>query len=201
LVQLLRAERTFKSALLEVNDHRRRHRLEGVLGDAWQAYCRFSREVCINSAIGCTTASGIATVPSIVPATWERASYVAIRAVAPAVVLPNLTNTILRKEPTWGDSGKVALVLNALNPSNLPALQAHFVGGLLGPKHCQVVRNAAAHKNSQTFAEVRGLAVHYSAVPIAAPTDALLWKDATTGVHAFESWLDDMRTIASGAIA
>lgn len=202
-VRLLRAERAFTDAVViskSADRHIRRYFLEGAVNDAWQAYCDFSREVCVQSSIGCTRANGVVTIASILPATWERASYVALRAVKSASVTPGAGNDVLRKEPTWGDSSKIGAIIAALNPSNAVQLRTYLFGGLTGPKHCQIVRNAVAHKNYQSLAEVRALAVDYVARPIMLPTDALDWTEPTTGTYAFLVWLDEMRGIAAGAI-
>lgn len=178
---------------------RRRHHLEGALSDAWQAYCSFVRNLCVRSSIGCTTASGVLHLPSVAPAHWSRVSYIAVRASRNHAVLPALTNTILRKEPTWGDSGKIVAIVSALQPGNRAILLGNLGGGLTGPKHCQIVRNACAHRNHQTKVEVEALSSAYIASRIAHPTDAMLWRDPTSSTFAFLNWLDDMKTIAEGA--
>ena len=178
----------------------RRHKLEGALSDAWQSYCEFVRSVCINSAIGCITSTGMSTAPSITPPTWQRASHIAIRVAAKRV--PHLTdaNHTKRYEPTWGDVSKVIDIVNALAPTNAPTLISYLGGSLYGPPHCQLVRNACAHNNDQNLQGVRALSVLYLARPIAAPTDCLTWTDTVSGKPAFISWLDDMRAIAVDAI-
>lgn len=180
--------------------HVRRHKLEGALSDAWQAYCEFVRSVCINSAVGSITATGAATTPSINPPTWQRASYIAICGAKGKPPRPTDVNQTKRHEPTWGDVKKIIDIVNALAPSNASTLISYLGGSLYGPPHCQLVRNACAHKNDQNLQEVRALSVLYLARPIAAPTDALIWTDTVTGKPAFISWLDDMRAIAADAI-
>lgn len=202
-IRLARAERAFLTGIsLVAHSDRfsRRYHLEGSVSDAWQAYCDFSREICIQSALGCTLAGGEGIAPSITPASWERASYLAIRAVNRAVIHPSLLNQDIRYEPTWGDSTKIDQIITALNPGNAAQLRAHLFGGLIGPKHCQIVRNATAHKNAQTLANVKALAIDYLATPASLPTDALSWTEPISGNLAFIAWLDDMRTIADGAI-
>lgn len=201
---MARAERAYVEAVVLTRHdqrHVRRHKMEGAVSDAWQAYCDFVRSVCVNSAIGSTTSQGVVTMPSIAPATWQRASHIAAevsRNRSPAV---GGLNSIKRVEPTWGDVAKVIRVVNALAPTNTPTLVSNFGGSLYGPPHCQKVRNACAHKNDQNIQDVRALAVFYIAQPIVLPTDALEWIDTVTGKPAFISWLDDMRDIAVGAVA
>jgi hypothetical protein len=180
--------------------HVRRHKLEGALSDAWQAYCDFVRSVCISSATGCVTSSGTVTGPSINPPTWQRASHIAIRVSAKKAPHPTDVNQMKRLEPTWGDVTKIIDIVNALAPANASTLISYLGGSLYGPPHCQLVRNACAHKNDQNLQGVRALAVLYVARPISAPTDCLLWVDTVSGKPAFISWLEDMRAIAANAI-
>ena len=203
-LQLDRAEAQFRDTLAVVdakNRTRRRHRLEGILSDTWQAYCGFVRQLCIRSSTGCTGKTGSTYAASIVPANWRRASYIAICAAKPCRPRAALENDLLWKEPTWGDSAKVIAIVRELNPGNAGVLTRFLAGGLTGPKHCQIVRNACAHRNHQNKAKVELLAPSYIATPIHAPTDALSWRDPTTNDFAFVSWLDDMRAIADGAVS
>lgn len=204
--QLKRTEDVFRHAILLTTTTAkdrlgRRYQLEGALSGAWQAYNTFVRLVCIGSARGCTTSSGISHAPSITPVSSERASYVAIRSGSQNTVQVGALNTVLRKEPTWGDSAKIVDIVDGLNPGNKGTLKQYLAGGLNGPKHSQTVRNACAHTNHQTKAEVSALAAYYIASPIAHPTDALTWIDPNSNEFAFISWLDDMRVIASGAVS
>lgn len=201
--QLSRCERSFIDALMIQNATetlKRRHHLEGTLSDAWQAYCSFVRQLVIRSSTGCTTSKGIVHAASITPASWQRASYIAYRVSNKSRILPASVNGVLRKEPTWGDTTKIIDIVSALSPGNATTLISHLAGGLLGPKHCQTVRNACAHRNHQTRAEVEALASFYTAARIRHPTDAMSWRDPVTNQFAFLSWIDDMKTIAEGAV-
>lgn len=202
-VQLARAQAAYLEAVLMTNHEQRqvrRHKLEGALSDAWQAYCDFVRGVCIHSAVGCTTATGISTAPSIHPATWQRASHIAIRGAAKRTPHSTDVNLVKRLEPTWGDASKIIDIVGALSPTNAKTLISFLAGSLYGPPHCQLVRNACAHKNDQNLQIVRNLSVLYVAQPISAPADCLMWTDTVTGKPAFVSWLDDMRAISVNAI-
>lgn len=189
-------------------EHRqvRRHKLEGAVSDVWQGYCEFVRSICIHSAIGCITSSGILVPPSISPANWQRASFVAVQVKRRQNPLAPGVNQFKRLEPTWGDSTKIIDIVNALlpvnslAPTNAQTLISNLGGSLYGPPHCQKVRNACAHKNDQNLQDIKDLSVLYIAHPIAAPTDCLTWTDAVTGKPAFISWLEDMRSIAINAI-
>ena len=201
--QLFRCTHAFKEALLMTairERHRRRHCLEGALSDAWQSYCGFVRQLCIRSCTGCTTATGVSHLPSISPASWQRASYIAIEAARGHVIKPTQINCVLRREPTWGDSAKIVDIVSALNPGNAATLKGYLAGGLRGPKHCQIVRNACAHRNHQSRAEVELLAPAYVASRVRHPTDAMCWREPSTYDFAFLAWVEDMRTIAEGAV-
>ena len=185
--QLWRCENAFRSALVitgKSDRHLRRHHLEGALSDAWQAYCTFVRNVCIRSSTGCRTANGVVHAPSIAPPHWKRVSYIAHRSSRNAPVQPAVVNGVMRREPTWGDSDKIIAIVSALQPGNAATLISHFAGGLTGPKHCQTVRNACAHKNHQTRAEVELLATSYVGSSILHPTDAMVWREPTTSMFA-----------------
>lgn len=202
--QLSRCEKAFIDELAVQHATERlkhRHHLEGTLSDAWQAYCNFVRQLAIRSSTGCTTSNGAVHAASIVPANWQRASYIACRATNKAKIKPAAVNSTMRLEPTWGDTNKIIAIISALSPGNATTLIGHLAGGLPGPKHCQIVRNACAHRNHQTKAEVEALAPAYIAARIRQPTDAMSWRDPVTNQFAFLSWIDDMRTIADGAIS
>jgi hypothetical protein len=203
-LQLKRAEDGFRNALaLNTPSDRfiRRFQFEGAMSAAWQAYCTFVRHLCIESSRGCTTSAGISHGASIMPVSWERASYIAGRAARQRTIHATGLNNLLLNEPTWGDSNKIVDVIDHLNPGNKNILKRYLAGGLNGPKHSQIVRNACAHTNQQTKAAVSALAVSYIAHPINHPTDALTWVDPVSSDFAFVSWLDDMRAIGMGAVS
>lgn len=202
-LQIHRSEKHFRDVLQKYDQKDKSYRhylLEGILSGTWQAYCSFVRQVTIYSSLGCKTANGVIHPASVTPAVWERASYVALRAANGAVAKPTVLNSLLIKEPTWGDSSKISDIVNALNPGNGSTLKSHLAGGLTGPKHCQQVRNACAHRNHQTKADLKTLAPSYIASAVVHPTDVMTWRDPQSQEFAFLSWTDDMKTIAHGAV-
>jgi hypothetical protein len=202
-IRLRRAEIEFEKALMVTayaDKHTRRYVLDGAVSDAWQAYCDFVRDVCIGSCVGAINASGVGLIPSIVPITPERASYIAVRAAKGAPIVAGKENSEKWREPTWGDSAKIDTIITSLNPTNLPTLKTAFQSSLLGPQHCQTVRNACAHRNEQTFKSVTDLAAKYLAHQIWGPSEASTWPVPGSRERAFMSWTDDMRTIAEAAI-
>jgi len=178
------------------NSYDRLLTLEGLVYVSWQIWCAFCRDVLISSGIGTVTRSGIRLPSSVTPPTWERVSHMAIRANVSATPRPGITNSFLWKEPTWGDVTKAASIAVVINPGNLATLLSAFGAVSRGPIHLQKVRNATAHLNNKSFAEVRALAAFYNASPIRHPALASMWIDPTSRDFAFLSWLDEMRIVA-----
>jgi hypothetical protein len=202
-IQLQRAEKGFENGLMltaHADRHMRRYVLDGVISDAWQAYCDFVREVCIASSIGAISASGAHLAPSIFPITPERASYIAVRTARGHPIIAGSENSEKWKEPTWGDPAKIDTIIMQLNPVNLATLRSAFLSSLLGPRHCQTVRNACAHRNDQTLKNVTDLSTKYVAHQIWVPSEASTWQVPGTRERAFKSWTDDMRNIAEAAV-
>lgn len=109
-------------------------------------------------------------------------------------------NTVYRREPTWGHIDKLIEVIQALNPPNRSDLLAAF-GTIPAIEHIRLVRNATAHRNIQTLADVLALQTQYKTFPVRHPLQALLWVDPTTGRTLIHSRLDDMRIGAKNACA
>lgn len=63
----------------------------------------------------------------------------------------------------------------------------------------QLIRNAAAHTNDETMAEVRAIAVSYVAFPIVLPADAIFWSVPATGDFVYREWTS--RLIAASRLA
>ena len=121
--------------------------LEGLISTVWQHWSLFCRRLVIASALGCKTRSGVVVAACVTPATWGRVSYIASRVKNDRRVHQGKENSLLRKEPTWGDVQRLQDVLNELRPCNLAQLSQCFGSISRGPIHVQVVRNAAAHRN------------------------------------------------------
>lgn len=203
-VKLIIAENFFRQIMATPSgqvDHTQRYLVEGVISDAWQAYCDFSREICFASAMGSTTKNSVALASTINPVSWERASYLSLAGAKGQPLKAVALNAEKWKEPTFGDSDKIGNIIAALNPGNTTALKQGLLSGSTGPKHCQIVRNACAHKNDQTLKTVTDLASQYIAHPITWPSEAATWRDPTTHDYAFALWIEHMRSNADAAIA
>lgn len=114
-----------------------------------------------------------------------------------APVMPG-TNSILRKEPTWGDIDKLLEIIRAVNPANAPGLLAAF-GTVPDVEHLRLIRNASAHINSQTFGEVIALQSRYFSTPIQHPLHALMWIEPASGKTLAQARIQDMRIAARNA--
>jgi hypothetical protein len=175
--------------------------LEGLLSATWQPWCAFCRETVIASALGCQTRAGIVYPPAVAPVQWERASYIAICAKSKAKPKASQTNSLLFREPTWGDVNSLIDIIQLLHPANETQLLSAFGTGARGPNHLQIVRNAAAHINFQTIANVRTLRAFYIVSSLRHPSDVALWVEPSSGASAFESWLEDLTLISDLATA
>ena len=176
--------------------HRDRMFLDGLISITWQYWCRFCRQLVLASALGCQTRRGATLVPSVSPPIWQRVSYVAIRAANGKPILPNKTESLLRREPTWGDVAKLPLIVSGLAPQNGPILINTFGSVTQGPVHLQIVRNASAHLNEETHREILNLRPFYNPQSVRHPTDVTVWTEPVSQDYAFISWVDDMRLIS-----
>lgn len=174
--------------------------LDGLLSYTWQAWCRFCRDLIVHSCIGAQTEAGVVLPASVTPATPERVSHLAIQAKRSKPPTLGQTNTVRRYEPTWGDVDVFVKIISLASPTNAPQLLASFGGVTKGPVHLQKVRNASAHLNDQSFAEVLAIQVYYHGVPIRFPCEAALWIDTVSADFALVTWLDEMRFVASSAV-
>ncbi len=105
------------------------------------------------------------------------------------------------REPTWGDTNKLTLILSALQISNSANLHAGLCSPIIASKHLQTIRNACAHLNDDRLRDVKGLRVFYSKSPFIHPSDAILWVDAATGDYAWEAWAEELRIAGKLAVS
>jgi len=173
--------------------------LEGLISTAWQSWAHFCRDVVIDSCLGSTTSAGVSFAGCVTPLSWERVSYLAMQASNKSTPKVGLTNSEFRKEPTWGDVQKLQLIVAALNPHNQNTLISSFSASTF-IKHVHIVRNAAAHRDRQTFGEVLRLVPFYAAYPLRHPVESTLWLDGNQQQPAFLFWLDEMRLVGELAI-
>ena len=170
--------------------------LEGLVSSLWQHWSLFCRRVIFASAIGCTTRTGNVIHACVTPEVWQRVSYIAWRANSRGSIQPLTLNEDLKREPTWGDVQKLQAIILELCPQNMSHLVSCFGSVSRGPVHVQIVRNAAAHRNYQTFDRVKSLHAYYNVKPIGHPAEATVWAEPTSRDFAFMAWSDEMRIVA-----
>jgi len=174
------------------------YELEGWLSEVWQIWCRFCRHVVMASCSGCQTASGVSLVAS--HASPDVVSFIASRQKNGQAPASQGTNTIYQKEPTWGHIDRLLEVIQALNPPNRADLLSAF-GTVPAIEHVRLVRNATAHRNVQSLAQVLAFQSQYLAHSLRHPLHALFWTDPSTGRSLIHSRLDEMRVGAKNACA
>ena len=170
--------------------------LEGMVSSLWQHWSLFCRRVIFSYALGCTTRTGNEIPSSVTPRTWERVSYIAWRANSGGSIQPMILNTILRKEPTWGDVEKMQTIVRILIPSNAGHLVSCFGSVFHGPKHLQIVRNAASHRNFQTFNDVKKLRNYYNSKPMRHPAEVVIWTEPISNGFVFMDWAEEIRILS-----
>jgi hypothetical protein len=173
--------------------------LEGVLSRVWQAWCAFCRSCVIESCLGTTTSTGTVITPHALALSDAHVSGAAKRAREGSLCW-GPTNSILRNEPTWGDVDVLVKILPRLAPGNSPQLLASFSAGSQGAKALKTIRNAAAHDNHQTRAEVMGMRSAFVVFPINHPIQALFWQQPSSSDFLIFHAIDDLRAAAAAAI-
>lgn len=172
--------------------------LNGLVDYTWQAWNRFSREYFMYCSLGCTAKNGI-PIPAannVHPLTEDRVSYLSTRFTQPHKITPHGSNTILRHEITWGDIDKILGLSAHCGLSNHTIVTSSFGGGLLGPKHMQILRNAIAHLNKETYQSLSALANNYKSFKTRHPASALYWRTINDDLYAMSAWIEDMILIA-----
>lgn len=102
----------------------------------------------------------------------------------------------LKKEPTWGDVQRIQSIIRVLDPRNASHLVSCFGLVSRGPMHVQIVRNAAAHRNYQTFDNVKSLRRYYNSKPMRHPVEVVIWSEPASRDFAFVDWVDEIRILA-----
>ena len=175
--------------------------MEGLLSRTWQAWCSFCRACVIESCLGTVDGNGslIAQHPSATTDLHVSAASIAAKKKKAVVWVGQ--NSILRHEPTWGDTDSLADIVPRLLPMNHLQLSSAFSSAHSSAKALQTIRNAAAHKNAQTMAEVVALMTGFLAYPIVHSTHALYWVEPVSSEFFVISALEDLRDCALSAIS
>lgn len=170
--------------------HLNYYRLEGATSVLWQIWCRYCRAVVIQSALGCTTASGKYVAP--VEQDWRVVSFIAKhqRSGNPPRAKRPLIGLYL--EPTWGDIDKLVDIIRAIHPGNRSTLLLAF-GSVSHVKHLQAIRNGAAHRNNERLAEVMQYVSLYAGFRVWHPLQALFWKEPSSQQYLVRHVISQMR--------
>ncbi len=199
LVRLNTLDKAFERSILEpcVSKSVDRFALqEGLISSLWQTWCEFCRETVIGAVQGASTTAGIAvSSPIYAGRTEPQIAYIA-KQLSQANNVGVIRSVAGRhQEPTWGDVTKLTLIVAGLAPSNNATLLSGF-GGALAIKDLQTCRNASAHINVDTLAQVRASRVRYSDTHFRHPSDVMKWTDPITKDYLWRTWVDEIDLIS-----
>lgn len=177
--------------------------LEGLLSRLWQSWGSFWRTCIVESCMGTVDGTGGHIPPHASAASDGHVSQAVINAGRRGASSSYWggVNTTLRHEPTWGDVDVLARVLPRLGPSNASQLVAAASAASQSAKPLQRIRNAAAHNNSQTMAEVLAIRSSYVVFHISHPIQALYWTEPSSSDFLVTAALDDLVDCAFTAIS
>jgi hypothetical protein len=142
--------------------------------------------------MGTTDGSGTAIPAHPFATSEEFVSGATIRAKANKAPYWGSPNSLLRLEPTWGDVDILVRIMPRLGSNNSSQLIAAFSGCSASSKVIQTIRNASAHNNPETFADVQALRSAYITFPISHPIHALYWTDTSSGDFLAIAALEDL---------
>jgi hypothetical protein len=95
---------------------------------------------------------------------------------------------------------KINRIVDGIGSSNRSQLASAFGVGL-AVLDLQLCRNASAHINSETKAEVSAARVRYSESAFKHPSDAIFWIDPSTNDYLWKTWIDEIEIMSEFAIA
>jgi hypothetical protein len=168
--------------------------LEGIVSHVWQAWCQFCRTLIIESCVGTVDVSGNVILGRPEALSEQHVSGAAVRIKRGRTPTWGAPNNVLRLEPTWGDVDVLTDIVRATNPANATRISGMCTLASPSAKTLQLVRNAAAHRNPQTMAELHRLGSAYVAFPITHPSQALFWTEGTSGNYLLPEVVDDLVT-------
>ncbi|MFP3604647.1 hypothetical protein [Paraburkholderia sp. SIMBA_053] len=176
--------------------------LEGLLSRVWQAWGTFCRACVMESCVGTIDGAGAPIVPHPQAASEAHVSAAAINAKKkPNPPFWGSTNTVLRHEPTWGDVDLLTKIIPRLHPSNEAQLMAAFSSAHRSAKALQLIRNAAAHNNSETRAALQPLWSRFVIFPTTHPIQSLYWVESSTHDYLVFHAVEELRDAGLDAIS
>lgn len=175
--------------------------LEGLLSRTWQAWCLFCRHCLVESCVGTRDGNGNPIAPHPSALSDFHVSAAAMAAKESKAIVWGGQNSILRREPTWGDTDVLAKILPRMLPNNHSQLSSAFSSAHGSARALQLIRNAAAHKNSETMGAVVALMPSFLAYPIVHSTHALYWVEPSSSEYLIIYAIEDLRDCALSAIS
>ena len=173
--------------------------LEGVLSRIWQAWCRFCRETIMESCVGTTDLSGpVAGLATAISMPHVSAAAVQVKNRQRVTWVGQ--NTVLRMEPTWGSIDALIDIIRYLAPTNAAKLNGMCAVASPSAKVLQTARNAAAHDNTQTLADLLQLGTAYTTFPTNHACQSLFWIEAATGGYLLPQAVEDLKDAATLAV-
>jgi len=173
---------------------------DGFISHAWQAWGVFCRELIIQSALGVPTAANLATGSPHAGRPVGELAWIGMRAAKGDAFHNVQTIRGSYQEPTWGDGAKFQQIATAFQLVNEQTILSGVLSAGRIVRHMQIIRNASAHTNSETLAEVRSLAPFYITVPIRMPGDAIFWADPNSGDFIYRFWTSRLIAAARQAV-
>jgi hypothetical protein len=173
--------------------------LEGILSRIWQTWCRFCRSLLIESCRGTQDVSGLPIAGLHQAISDDHVSGAAIQAGKRRAVTWNV-NSLLRREPTWGDVDVLFDIANGLNPANKQTIVGMCTMASPSAKPLQAARNAAAHHNRQSLGELSRHSSAYGTFPITHACESLFWVRTTTNSFLLPQALEELKDAAAFAV-
>jgi hypothetical protein len=168
--------------------------IESLLSDIWQSWCMFCRQLILLSCQGTIARNGDVVAKRLGDTSELRLTYEAKQYAAQQPLKPNGQNAFHKRyEPTWGDLNLLIRMISGLNPNNSANLLVS-VGSFSKIKELQFLRNACAHKNSETISGVKLMFLVYGTHNVNYLSEYAFCSSA--GARLVEIWLFEMETIA-----
>jgi hypothetical protein len=174
--------------------------IEGVMSRIWQVWCRFCRRVVLESCQGTTELSGVPIPPLAAANSDGHVSAAAILAWRKRPVTWHQSNSVLRREPMWGDVDVLLDVIDGLKPNNAAKLKGMCTVSSTGAKLLQTARNAAAHHNHQSLGELLSLSSAFSAFPINHACQSAFWVETVSADYLLPFVLEELKDAAVYAV-
>ncbi|WP_204165290.1 hypothetical protein [Methylobacterium radiodurans] len=171
---------------------------EGLISSLWQVWCRFFRSVILTSASGGVTRSGVAITSAYPGLSEPQLLFVAKQLSNNANVSSIRSIAGHHLEPTWGDINKALNISNGMGFSNSGQLSTALSFAASIPD-LQICRNATSHFGLGSLSQLKASRVRYTHTKLLHPTDACVWIDPLTNGYLWDTWVDEINTVASHA--